>query len=134
MAEFVMKDMVEKLGLSDKYYIRSSATSSEALGFSVHKGTRDKLAKVGISVEGKHSEKLQYSDLDKYDYFFGMNNANIIDMRNILGKTPKIMRLLDLSENPREIADPWYTGNFDKTYDDIIDGCNSLLKFLKEKD
>ena len=134
MAEFVMKDMVEKRGLSDDFYIASAATSTEEIGNGVHHGTRRKLAQYGISVDGKRAVQLTRSDYAKYDYIIGMDSYNIRNMRRMLPEDTgnKIHRLLDFSLNPRDIADPWYTGDFDATYDDVYEGCTALLqKILK---
>ena len=130
MAEFLLKDMVEKRGLEGKFYIASAATSTEEIGNGVHYGTRKKLAEHGISTDGKTAVQLKKSDADKYDYFLGMESMNIRAMTRILGEEnkDKIFRLLDFSDNPRDIADPWYTHNFDVTYDDILEGCEAFLK------
>ena len=130
MAEFLLKDMVEKRGLSDKFYIASAATSTEEIGNGVHYGTRKKLAEHGISTDGKTAVQLKKADADKYDYFLGMESMNIRAMTRILGEENKgkIFRLLDFSDKPRDIADPWYTHNFDVTYDDILEGCEAFLK------
>ena len=124
MAEFLLRDMVEKRGLGDKFYIASAATSAEEIGNGVHWGTRQKLAERGISPDGKRAVQLKRSDADKYDYFIGMDLQNIRAITRILGSgyENKIFRLLDFSDKPRDIADPWYTHNFDVTYDDIIEG------------
>lgn len=134
MAEFVFKDMVKKARLQDKFYIKSSATSYEEIGNPVHRGTRQKLSEVGISCEGKYAEKLMPADATEYDYFIGMDNSNIRDMRRILGITAedKIFLLLDFA-NGGNIADPWYTGNFDDTYRDVLKGCSALLSKLKNE-
>ncbi len=130
MAEFLLRDMVEKRGLGDKFYIASAATSAEEIGNGVHWGTRQKLAERGISPDGKRAVQLKRSDADKYDYFIGMDLQNIRAITRILGSgyENKIFRLLDFSDKPRDIADPWYTHNFDVTYDDIIEGCEAFLK------
>lgn len=132
MAEFVFRDMVEKAGLGDKFLIKSSATSYEEIGNPVHRGTARKLSEVGISCKGKYAEKLMPSDADKYDFFIGMDNANLRNMHSILGKgaEDKISLLLDYADGGN-IADPWYTGNFDDTYDDVLKGCTALLKHMK---
>ena len=134
MAEFVFKDMVKKAGLENKIYIKSSATSYEEIGNPVHRGTRQKLAEVGISCNGKYAEKLIPDDADNYDYFIGMDNANIRDMHRILGSgaADKIYLLLDFADGGN-IADPWYTGNFDDTYRDVLKGCRALLEKLKNE-
>lgn len=130
MAEFVLKDMVKKKGLESEFYIASCATSREEIGNPVHYGTRKKLKEFGISVEGKYAVQLTKKDAEKYDYMIGMEQINITNIYRIIGKDKKIKvcRLLDFSDKPRDIADPWYTGNFDKTYNDVYEGCTALLK------
>lgn len=132
MAEFVLKEYVRRKGLEDEFLIKSSATSYEEIGNDVHYGTVRKLNEVGIPVEHRRATKLEDSDYDKYDYIIGMENSNIRNILRIVGndKDGKIYRLLDFSNNPRDIADPWYTGNFDETYNDICEGCNALLNNL----
>lgn len=132
MAEFVLRDMVQKAGVSHEFFIASAATSTEEIGNPVHYGTRKKLEEHGISTEGKYAVQLKKSDYEKYDYLLGMDQRNIANMKRILGQDPmnKIRLLLDFTQNPRDIADPWYTGNFDATYRDVVDGCKGFLKFL----
>lgn len=134
MAEFVFRNMVENKGIGDEFFIASSATSTEEIGNPVHYGTRKKLAEHGISTEGKVAVQLNKKDYDKYDYILGMDQRNISNMNRILGKDPgkKIRRLLDFTNHPKEIADPWYTGDFEATYRDVVDGCEGLLKFLNK--
>ena len=133
MAEFLFKDMVKKKNLENKFLIESAGTSSEEEGNPVHYGTKNKLSELGISTEGKYARKLKKSDYDKYDYILTMETRNVRDAIRIFGedKKNKVHRLLDYSNNPRDIADPWYTGNFDVTYDDIMEGLEGFLKFLK---
>lgn len=135
MAEFVFKDMVKKQGLEKEFVIASAATSTEEIGNGVHYGTKQKLALYNISCEGKKEVQMKNSDYDKYDYLLGMDNANIRNMIRIANydNEHKIKRLLDYSNEPRDIADPWYTGNFDETYDDVVEGCTALLTYIKEK-
>lgn len=132
MAEFVMKDLLAKRGLADAVYVASSATSREEIGNGVHPGTRRKLKEYDIQVDGKYAVQLTQKDYNQYDYFLGMDGANIANMRRILGDDPKkkVYRLLDFSKKPRDIADPWYTENFDLTYEDIYEGCTAFLAFL----
>ncbi len=134
MAEFVFRNMVENKGIGDEFFIASSATSTEEIGNPVHYGTRKKLAEHGISTEGKVAVQLNKKDYDKYDYILGMDQRNIVNMNRILGKDPgkKIRRLLDFTNHPKDIADPWYTGDFEATYRDVVDGCEGLLKFLNK--
>lgn len=129
MAEFLFRDMVNKRGLGNHFHIASSATSTEEIGNPVHHGTRNKLKEHGISTEGKYAIQLIKKDYDNYDYLIGMEQRNIINMHKIVGSDPKhkIKRLLDFTIEGRDIADPWYTGNFDQTYDDIYEGCEALL-------
>ena len=129
MAEFMLKDMVKKKGIQNKFVIASAATSTEEIGNPVHHGTSNKLASFGISVKGKTAIQLRKSDYEKYDYLIGMDDWNIKNIMRILKDDPenKVSKLLDFTEKPRDIADPWYTGNFDKTYDDIKEGLEAFL-------
>lgn len=129
MAEFVLKDMVKKVGKEKEYYIASAATSTEEIGNPVHRGTRKKLSSVGISTEGKYAVQMKKSDYDKYDYLIGMDEWNIRNMLRIAGGDPehKIYRLLEFAGRDGEIADPWYTGDFDATYRDVVEGCRGFL-------
>lgn len=130
MAEYVLKSMVIKQGRADEFTIVSSATSTEEIGNSIHYGTKRKLAEVGIPTDNRCAVQLRKSDYNKYDYIIGMDSYNVANMMHILGSDPehKVSRLLDFTDNPRDIADPWYTGNFDLTYRDIVEGCTALLK------
>ncbi len=132
MAEFVLKDMTRKRGIDDKFYIASSATSSEEIGNDVHYGTVRKLTSVGIKIEHREAIKLKKADYEKYDYIIGMEERNIQSILGIVGddKDRKVSLLLDFTKNSRDIADPWYTGNFDKTYEDIVEGCEAFLESL----
>jgi protein-tyrosine phosphatase len=135
MAEFVLKDMVNKQGREHEFYIASAATSTEEIGNPVHRGTRKKLASVGISTDGKYAVQMKRSDYDKYDYLIGMDDWNIRNMLRITGGDPehKIYRLLEFADRSGEIADPWYTGDFDETYRDVLDGCEGFLAYLREQ-
>lgn len=132
MAEFVFRDMAQKRGVADLFDVASAGTSDEEHGNPVHRGTREKLREKGISVAGKHAVQMKRSDYQVYDYLIGMEQRNLERMRQIAGGDPdgKIRRLLDFSDRPRDIADPWYTGNFDLTYDDIYEGCECLMRTL----
>ena len=132
MAEYIMKDLMKKAGLEDQFQIASAATSREEIGNGVHPGTRRKLAEFGISTAGKRAVQLTAADYDKYDLLLGMDGANLRNMRRMLGGDPegKVRLLLDFTNRPGEIADPWYTGNFDQTYIDVRDGCAALLTRL----
>lgn len=135
MAEFVFRDLVQKRGLGEQYEVASAATSAEEIGNGVHYGTRDKLREHGVSTAGKRAVQLERGDYQKYDLLVGMETRNLTDMRRITGGDPegKLYRLLDFSARPRDIADPWYTGNFDLTYDDVLEGCEALLKKLEQE-
>lgn len=135
MAEFLLKDMVKKRGIAADFYIASAATSTYEIGNPVHRGTRAKLAQYGISVAGKTAVQLTKEDYARYDYLIGMDTANIRDIMRIIGSDPqhKVYKLLQFAGSERNIADPWYTGNFDVTYDDIYEGCTALLKYLQNK-
>jgi protein-tyrosine phosphatase len=135
MAEYVMKDLVAKRGLSDHFLIDSAATSTEEIGNGVHRGTRGKLHQMGIYCGDHRAVQMRRSDYEKYDYLIGMETWNLRNMLRIVGQDPegKICRLLDFGERPRDIADPWYTGNFDETYEDVVEGCEALLNHILEE-
>lgn len=135
MAEFVLKDMVKKKGIADQFIIDSCATSREEIGNGVHYGTKRKLEEVGISVGEHRARQLTKKDYETFDYLLAMEQTNMRNMIRLLGSDPqqKMHCLLDFSEHPRDIADPWYTGNFDVTYQDIVEGCEAFLdKVIKE--
>ena len=134
MAEFVLKDMVKQRGLADEFVIASSATSREEIGNPVHPGTQRKLAQVGISTAGKYAVQITKADYDRYDYLLAMDSSNLRNLSRLFPSDPekKIRRLLDFSDRPRDIADPWYTGNFDVTYDDVVEGCEAFLNYVLE--
>jgi len=132
MAEFVMKDLVEKKEMKDQFYIASAATSMEEIGNPVHHGTQRILKEHGISCAGKYAVRLERRDYDQYDLMIGMEQYNIRNIMKIIGSDPeqKVKLLLDYTNRPGDIADPWYTGNFDLTYKDVLEGCQGLLKSL----
>ena len=135
MAEFLMKDLVQKKGESQNFEIKSSATSSEELGNPVHYGTKGVLDRLGISCKGKYAVKLTKSDYDNFDYFIGMDEYNIRNMLRIFGSDPdnKICKLLDFTSRKGDVADPWYSGNFTQTYRDVSEGVEALYEFIKNK-
>ena len=135
MAQFVFQDMVNKSGLSDQFYIDSAATSREEIGNPPHYGTVRKLQEAGVPVLHHRAVQMTKKDYEKYDFLLGMDDWNIRNMNRIVGKDSqhKIHMLLDFSSRPRSIADPWYTGNFDVTYEDIKEGCESFLAYLKKE-
>ncbi len=130
MAQYVMQHLVDTRGLSADFYIDSAATSREEIGNGIHHGTRRKLKEQGIPCGNHRAVQLTRADYDKYDYLIGMDSWNIRNMLSILKSDPdkKVSRLLDFTDHPRDIADPWYTGDFDATYEDIVEGCEALLK------
>ena len=132
MAEFVMKDMVEKAGLSNDFRIDSAATSSEELGNPVYPPARRKLAEHGIDCTGKTARRLRQEDYDRYDYIIGMDRANLRNMTRICGGDPdgKIRLLMSFCGSDHEVSDPWYTGDFESTWRDVSAGCSALLQLL----
>lgn len=131
MAEFLFRDHVEKMGLGDKFYIASSATSREEIGNGVHYGTRKVLDRFGIDYSKKMAVQLTKADGEKYDYFIGMDDANVRNMAKILGNSDKVYKFLEFAGSQESIADPWYTGNFEETYRDIVKGIDGFIKHLK---
>ena len=134
MAEYVFKDMVKKKGLENQFFIGSAATSYEEIGNDMHYGTKDKLDEVGIPYTKHKARRIEKQDYEKFDYIIGMEESNIRNILRIVGndKDNKIYKLLDFSKNPRDIADPWYTGNFTVTYKDIVEGCSGFLGYLEK--
>ena len=134
MAEFVFKKMIGERGMSGEFEVRSSATSTEEIwngvGNPVYPPAKAELARHGISCERKRAVQLCLADYEKYDLFIGMDNANIRNMHRILGGDPqgKIRRLMDYTDRPGEVADPWYSDRFDIAYKDIEEGCRGLLE------
>ena len=134
MAEFIFKDMINKKGLSKQFIIKSAATSYEEIGNDIHYGAKDKLIQKHIPFTKRKATRITPEDYKKYDFIIGMEESNISNIRRIVGedKDNKMYRLLDFSDNPRDIADPWYTGNFEVTYNDIVEGCNGFIKYLEK--
>ncbi len=132
MAEFVMKDLVARHGLSDRFVIASAATHDDEIGSPVHHGTRAVLEAQGIDCSGKTARRLRRADAEEWDLFVGMDEANMRDMRRQLGREAedRCFKLLEFADSDRDVADPWYTGDFDATYDDVIAGCTGLLARL----
>ena len=129
MAEFVMKDLVSKAGQAGSFYIESAATSTEEIGNSVYPPARRKLSEHGISCDGKRARQLRRSDYDRFDLLIGMDDWNIRNMLRICGGDPygKIRKLLDFTSRPGDVADPWYTGDFEATWRDVLEGCQGIL-------
>ena len=136
MAEFILKDKLSRLNLSSSFEVASAATSSEEIwrgvGNPVYPPAREELARHGISCEGKRAVQLTKADYDRYDYLIGMEQVNIRNMMRILGADPehKVSRLLDFTDRPGDISDPWYSGDFVTTYRDIERGIEGFLKKL----
>ena len=135
MAEFVMKDLVEKAGVADRFHIESAATSREEIGNPVYPPARRKLAEHGIGCEGHAARQITARDYQDYDLLIAMDSANLRNMRRFYGGDPagKIHMLLDYAGRPgEEVADPWYTGDFQATWQDVSAGCAGLLAQLTE--
>ena len=133
MAEFVMKDLVKKAGLEREFSIASAATSTEEIGCPVYPPARRKLAEHGIGCAGHAARQLTAADYDHWDYLVGMDVANLRNMRRICGGDPegKISLLLDWADRSGDVADPWYTGDFDATWRDVLAGCSGLLAHIR---
>ncbi|MCC8357663.1 MAG: low molecular weight phosphotyrosine protein phosphatase [Oscillospiraceae bacterium] len=131
MAEFVMKDMVKKAGLEEAVYIESAATSREELGNPVYPPARRKLAEHGISCAGKTARQIRREDYDAFDLLVGMDQENLRNMRRLWDdREGKLCLLLDFTSHPRDVADPWYTDDFEATWQDVQSGCAALLASL----
>ena len=135
MAEFVMKNLVEKAGLEAEFHIESAATSTEEIGNPVYPPARRKLAEYGIDCAGKTARRLTNSDYDKYDLLVGMDRANLRNMHRICDGdfANKLHLLMDYTDRPGDVADPWYTADFETTWRDVLEGCTSLLDCLKSE-
>ncbi len=139
MAEFIMKDLVCSAGLADHFYIASAATSTEEIwngvGNPVYPPAREKLREHGIDCAGKRAVQLTRSDYGNYDYIIGMDSANIRNMNRMLGGDPesKVYKLLSFAGSERDISDPWYTGDFDAAYRDVLEGCTALMEYLSKQ-
>ena len=136
MAQFVFKQMVSERGLSEQFEIDSAATESynEMCHAGIHHGTREILTAMHVPFEEHYSRRIRSADYAYYDYILAMDDNNIEDIGSIVGMDTdnKIHRLLDFATKPRNIKDPWYTGNFDETYWDIVEGCDAFLKHLEK--
>ena len=132
MAEFVMKDLVEKAGCADRFEIASAVTSTEELGNPVYPPARRKLAEHGLGCEGKTARQMTRQDYRDYDLLVAMDRENLWNMRRFTGDDPdhKVSLLLDYTSRPGDVADPWYTGDFEQTWQDVLEGCQGLLARL----
>ena len=133
MAEFVMKDLVKKAGLDARFHIESAATSTEEIGNPVYPPARRKLAEHGIDCAGKTARQLKSGDYEGYDLLIGMDRANLRNMHRICGGDSggKMHLLMDFTDHPGDVADPWYTGDFETTWRDVLAGCRGLLDACK---
>lgn len=133
MAEFMMKELVKKAGLESQFQISSAATSTEEIGNPVYPPARRKLAEHGIGCSGKTARQITGADYDQYDLLIGMDSANLRNMRRICGGDPdgKIHMLMEYTDHPGDVADPWYTGDFESTWQDVLAGCSGLLELLE---
>lgn len=135
MSQFVFQHMVNNSGMADQFYIDSRATSTEELGNPPHRGTIRKMREENIPVIPHRATRISWSDYDKFDYIIGMDTWNMRNLDKMLKGDPdgKVYKFLSFANSGRDIADPWYTGNFDETYDDVVEGCEGFLAYLREK-
>ena len=136
MAEFVLRDMAEAAGRGAEFVIASAATSTEEIGNPVYPPARRKLAEHGIRCGGKTARQMTAEDYRRYDLLIGMDGRNLANMRRICGGDPdgKMHLLMDFTRRPGEVADPWYTGDFDAAWRDVTEGCRGLLQWLEGKE
>ena len=132
MAEYIFNEMLKKQGINN-IHADSAATSTEEIGNGVHPGTARILRRLGIDYSAHRARQMTRSDIDKYDLIIGMDSANIRNIRRIAGtdKCSKIFRLLEFTDRSGDISDPWYTGDFESTYNDVSEGCEGLIKWLR---
>lgn len=134
MAEFLLKDIVSKINQKDNFQICSAGTNAD-IGWDMHHGSKKKLTEVGVPFSPRAARQLVPKDYENFDYLLCMENMNVNDTLEIIGKDPesKVIRLLDFSKKPRDIADPWFTHDYDKAYDDILEGIKGFLNTLSLK-
>lgn len=134
MCESVFSYMIQKREIADQFIVDSAATSTEEIGNPPHRGTVNKLKQVNIPLVPHRARQITWDDYSSFDYIIGMDEWNIKNLNRMLKGDPegKVYKLLTFSGTGRDIADPWYTGNFDETYSDIVEGCEGFLKYLKE--
>ena len=137
MAEMILKEMVRKRGIADRFLIASSATSTEEIwgntGSPVYPPAREILRRKGIPCEDHHAVQIRKSDYAKYDFIIAMEQFNLRNMRHVIGGDPdqKVYRMLDFTEQPRDVSDPWFSGDFESAYSDISRGCAAFLDYLE---
>ena len=132
MAEFILKKLVRDIGAERDFEIASAATSAEEIGNPVYPPARRKLAEHGISCAGKTARQIRRRDYEAYDYIIGMDQANLRNMRRLFDDDPegKCSLMMDYTHRPGNVADPWYTGDFEATWTDVLEGCEGFLKYL----
>ncbi|MBD5105223.1 MAG: low molecular weight phosphotyrosine protein phosphatase [Ruminococcaceae bacterium] len=133
MAEFVLKHLTAQSNLTSEMHIASAATSTEEIGNDIHRGTKRKLTQMKVPFSPRRARQVTRADYDEYDYLIVMDGNNLRNLRRIIGEDGenKVYKLLDFTERKgQDIADPWYTGNFDETYDDVLEGCEGLIRYL----
>ena len=132
MAEFVMKDLVRKAGREEEFHIQSAATHRDEIGSDTHYGTKEILKLKGVPFTPRHAVQMVKADYEKHDLIIGMDSENMTYIKRIIGEDTenKVHLLLSFAGEKRSVADPWYTGDFDKTYDDVVKGCTALLQGL----
>ena len=135
MAEFVMKRLVDEAGLSDRFEIASAATSTEEIGNPVYPPARRKLAEHGIGCAGKTARQMTLEDYHYYDYIIAMDRNNLRNLKRMFGEdvNHKISLLMDYTRRPGDVADPWYTGDFEATWRDVMEGCEGFLKTMMKE-
>lgn len=135
MAEFILKEMVKKLGLENQFLIDSKGTSGEEIGNSLYYLAEDVLEKHAVSYEERKAERLVASDYETYDYILAMEEENIEEIKRIVGEdtNKKVYRLLDFTNHPKDIIDPWYSRNFEEAYQEISMGCKAFLEFIAKQ-
>lgn len=132
MAEFIMRDIVTKKGYSDQFIIASKAVSNEEIGNPVYPPALSKLREKGIAVFSHYASRITHDDYQKYDYIIGMDDSNMYYLNKFFAKHDKLYKLLSFTSNNRDVKDPWYTNDFDKSYDDIYEGCLGLCDYLEK--
>ena len=135
MAEFILKDLVEKAGIADNFEIASAATSTEEIGNDIYPPAKHILSQKGIKFESRQARQITRKDYDYYDFIIAMDENNLRNLRRMLGDDTKhkISLMMSYAGKHRDVADPWYTGDFETTYRDLIEGCEGFLRWLKEQ-
>ncbi len=134
LAQSVFVHQIKALGLEKELYVNSAATSTEEIGNPPHRGTVQKLRQVGIPLVDHRAAQVTWADYENYDYIIGMDDRNIRNLHRMLKGDPdgKVYKFLSFADSDRDIADPWYTGNFDATYEDVVEGCQGFLDYLRK--